>query len=92
MLQEIGGQNYMVSKWLATGWMVQGSNPGGGQIFHAIQAGPEKHNTVSYTEGTRSFPGVSGQGVVLTTHHLLVPGCKWVGVILLSTLCACIVM
>jgi len=35
---------------------------------------------------------VSGQSVLLTTHHLLVPGCKWVGVILPPTLCACVVV
>jgi hypothetical protein len=78
ILQEIGTQDYIVGKRLATSWTVQGSNPDGGQIFHAIQTGPAEPNPVSCTEGTESFPGVSGQSVLLTTHHLLVPGCKWV--------------
>jgi len=44
-----------------------------GRDFLPIQTGPEAHST-SCTIGTRSFLGVKyGQGVLLTTHPLLVP-------------------
>jgi len=50
-----------------------GSNPGGDEIFPPVQAGPGPH-PASYKMGTGSFPGVKcGRGVLLTTHHLLVP-------------------
>lgn len=73
------------------GWTVQGLDPGGGQIFHAIQTGPEDPNPASCAMGPGSLPGVSGWSVVLATH-LLVPGYKWVGAIPPPTLCACVVM
>ena len=45
-----------------------GSNPGGDEIFR-----PGAH-AASCKMGTGSFPGVKcGRGVLLTTHHLLVP-------------------
>ena len=58
---------------VATGWMVRGSNPGGGARFSApIQTGPGAQ-PASCTMGTGSFPGVkSGRGVTLTPHPLLV--------------------
>jgi len=44
-----------------------------GQDFPPIQTSPATHPS-SCTMGTRSFPGVMcGQGVMLTTHPLLVP-------------------
>jgi len=43
------------------GWTVQGSNPGGGEIFRPIQPGPGAH-PASYTMGTGSFPGVKRPG------------------------------
>jgi len=45
-----------------------------GRDFLPVQTGPEAH-TASCTMGTRSFPGVKccGQGMLLTTHPLLVP-------------------
>jgi len=50
-----------------------GSNPGGGEIFSPVQTGPGAH-PASCTMGTGSFPVVKcGRGVLLTTHHLLVP-------------------
>jgi len=43
---------------LATGWAVQGSNPGGeAKIYAPVQTGPGAH-TISYTVGTGRFPGV----------------------------------
>jgi hypothetical protein len=38
------------------GWTVRGSNPGGVEIFHDVQTGPEAH-PASCTMGTGSFPG-----------------------------------
>jgi hypothetical protein len=51
----------------ATGWMVWGSNTGGGARFSApVKTGPGAH-PASCATGTRSFPGVkSGWGVTLT--------------------------
>ena len=44
-----------------------------GRDFPPVQTGPGAH-TASCALGTRSFPGVKyGRGVLLTTHHLLVP-------------------
>jgi hypothetical protein len=61
---------------LATGWTVQGSNPGGARFSASVQTGPGDH-PVPYTMGTGSFPGVeSGRGVTLTPHLLLVPSYK----------------
>ena len=42
---------------LATGWTVRRLNPGGGEIFRAVQNGPEAHPS-SCTMGTGSLPGV----------------------------------
>ena len=57
---------------LTTGWTVQGLNPVGTRFFAPVQTGPGVH-PASYTMGTGSFPGVKyGQGVLLTTHPLLV--------------------
>jgi len=57
--------------------MVQGSNPGGGEIFHTpIQTSPEAH-PASCTMGIGPFPGVRcGRGLTLTPHPLLVPRSK----------------
>jgi len=41
----------------ATGWMVPGSNPGGGEIFHTLQTVTGAH-PASCTLGTGSFPRV----------------------------------
>jgi hypothetical protein len=47
--------------------------PVGGEIFSTVQTGPGAH-PASCTMGTASFPGVKyGRGMLLTTHHLLVP-------------------
>jgi hypothetical protein len=44
------------------GWMVWGSNPGGGEIFFThVQTGPGAH-PASCTMGTGSFPGVNRPG------------------------------
>ena len=49
-----------------------GSNPSGDETVHLVQIGPGAH-PASCKMGTRSFPGVKcGQGVLLTTHPLLV--------------------
>ena len=49
-----------------------GSNPGGDEIFRPVQTCPGAH-PASCTMGTGSFPVVKcGQGVLLTTHSLLV--------------------
>ena len=90
ILQEIGAQDYIVGKWLATGWMVQVLNPGGGQIFHSIQTGPEEPNPLSCTEGTWSFPGVTGQKCGADHPPSPSASYKWVADILPPT--ACIVM
>ena len=62
---------------IATGWMVQGSNPGGRARFSAsVQTGPGTH-LASSTEGTGSVSrGYSGRGVALTTHLHLAPRLK----------------
>jgi hypothetical protein len=39
------------------GWMVRGSNPGGGRDFPPVQTGNGAH-PASCTMGTGSFPGV----------------------------------
>jgi hypothetical protein len=44
-------------KRLATGWMVQGWNPGGSRFSAPIQTGPGA-DPASYTMDTRSFLGV----------------------------------
>ena len=55
------------------GWKVQGSNPGGGEIFCTYPDqpwGPPSH----LYNGYQVFPGgKGGRGVALTTHHHLVP-------------------
>ena len=52
--------------------------PVGARFSAPVQTSPGAHPT-SCTMGTRSFPGVkSGQGVMLTTHPLLVPQ-SWKG-------------
>jgi len=58
----------------ATGWIVQGSNPGGGEIFHTCPDWPWGPPSLLYN-GYRIFPGgvKSGQGATLTPHPLLVP-------------------
>jgi hypothetical protein len=43
------------------GWMVQGLNPGGGEVFYTVHTGPGAH-PASYTIGTWSFPGVKQPG------------------------------
>ena len=44
-----------------------------GRDFPPVQTGPEDY-PASCTMGTGSLPGVKyGRGVLLTTHHLLVP-------------------
>ena len=50
-----------------------GSNPGGGRDFPPVQTGLVPH-PASCKMGTGSFQGIKcGQGVLLTTHPLLVP-------------------
>ena len=55
------------------GWVVRGSNPGGGARFSApVQTVPGAH-PASYTMGTGYFPRVkSGRDMTLTSHPLLV--------------------
>jgi hypothetical protein len=60
------------------GWTVQGSNPGGDEIFHTCPDRPGAH-PASCTVGTGSFPGIkSCRVVMLTPHPLLVPW-SWKG-------------
>ena len=42
--------------WLATGWTVQGSNPGGGEIFRTCPDRPRGPTNLLYNE-YRVFPG-----------------------------------
>ena len=59
------------SDWLQVGR--SGIESRWGRHFPPVQTGPGAH-AVSYKMGTASFPGVKcGQGVLLTTHHLLMP-------------------
>ena len=51
-------------------WTVQGSNPGGGEIFHSC---PHRPWCSGYTIRTGSFRGQSDRGVALTTHPYLKP-------------------
>jgi hypothetical protein len=61
---------------LTRGWMVWGSNPGGGEIFRTSPDRPWAH-PASCTMGTVSFQGVEiGRGVTLNPHPLLVPRSK----------------
>ena len=58
---------------LATGWMVRGSNPGGGEIFRTCPDRPWGPPRLLYN-GYRVFPErKSGRGVTLIAHRLLVP-------------------
>jgi hypothetical protein len=52
------------------GWMVRGSNPGGGEIFRICPDRPCGPPSLLYN-GYRVFPGGGvkyGRGVLLTTH------------------------
>ena len=58
---------------IATRYGLDGSNPGGGEIFRTVQTGLGAHPS-SCTMGIGSFLGVkSGRDVTLTPHPLLVP-------------------
>jgi len=58
---------------LITGWTVRDRIPVGTRFPPPLQTGPGAH-PASCTMGTGSLPGVKyGQGVLLTTHPLLVP-------------------
>jgi hypothetical protein len=53
---------------MATGWMAQGSNPGGGEIFRTCPDRPWRPPSLMYNT-TGSCPGVeSGLSVTLTPH------------------------
>ena len=68
------------------GWTIQGSSPGGGEIFRNLQTGPEAH-PVCYIMVTGSF-----QGAKRPEHGADLPlasGCEWVGTIYPPFLCAC---
>jgi hypothetical protein len=55
------------------GWTVQGSNPGGGEIFHNCPDQPWDPPRLLYN-GYRLFPRVkNGRGMTLTPHPLLMP-------------------
>jgi hypothetical protein len=57
---------------MATGWMVRGSKPVGGEIFRTCRDRPWHPPSLLYN-WYGSFPGVeSGRGVTLTPHPLLV--------------------
>jgi hypothetical protein len=72
---EIGGPGSSVGI-VATGWMVGGSNPGGGEIFRTCPDRPWGPSSLLYN-GYRVFPGVeSGRSVTPTTHPFLVPRSK----------------
>ena len=43
--------------WLIMDWTVQGSNPGAGEIFRAVETNPNAH-PASCTMGSGSFSGV----------------------------------
>ena len=73
---------------LTTGWVVRGSNPGGGETFRTRPDRPWDH-PASCTMGTGWFPEVnSGRGVTLTPHPLLVPWSRKSRAIPLLALCA----
>jgi hypothetical protein len=58
---------------IATGYGLDGPNPGGARFSAPVQTDPGSL-PASCTMGTVSFPGVkSGRGVKLTPHLLLVP-------------------
>jgi hypothetical protein len=66
------GMTVMMSKHTggtATGWMVRGSNLGGGEIFRT-RSGRSWAHPASYTMGTGSFPGVKrpGRGIDHSPH------------------------
>ena len=57
--------------YMTTGWTVRDRIPVGTRFSAPVQTGPVAH-PASCKMGTRSFPGVKcGQGVLLTTHPLL---------------------
>ena len=61
------------SLWrLAKGWMVRGSNSGGGEIFRTCSDWPWGPPGLLYNGYRVSFPGVKqpGCGVALTTHPI----------------------
>jgi hypothetical protein len=72
------------------GWMVQGSNPSGGEIFHAVRLAlrPTRSSVQSVPDVSQ---GKSSWNMKLTTLLLLL-GCEWVGTIPPPLLCATIVM
>ena len=56
------GQDSVICILLATGWMVQGSNHGGGTTCYTpIETSPGAHPD-TYTKGTGLFPGVKQLG------------------------------
>ena len=65
------GSSVGIATELRAGWF--GIESRWGRDFPPVQTGPVAHR-VSCKMGTGSFPGVKcGRGVLLTTHHLLVP-------------------
>ena len=61
-----------IADWLQAGWSGY-QIPVGARFPAPVQTGPGVH-PASSTMGTGSFRGIkSGQGVMLTTHPLLVP-------------------
>jgi hypothetical protein len=62
--------------YMATGWTVRRSSPGGDEIFRICLDRPWAH-PATCTMNTGSFPGVESiRGVTLTPHPLLVPRSK----------------
>jgi len=67
------GQSKSVGYAIDYGLDGPGSNPGGDEIFRPSKLALGPH-PASCKMGTGSFPGVKcGQGMLLTTHPLLVP-------------------
>ena len=55
------GVGNIPEKRLATDWTIRGTNPGGSEIFHAVQTGRKVHQ-VSNKMGTRPLLGVKRPG------------------------------
>jgi hypothetical protein len=67
-----------------------GSNLTGGEVWCAVQTGPEAHPAFCTMSTGFLSRRQNSRNLVLTTHISFTLVCEWVGAILLSHLCACI--
>jgi len=63
---------YYFTDRIAMGCTVWGSNPGGGKTFLTCPRQPQGPPNLLYEGYQVSFPGISRQGMAVTTHSLLV--------------------